>query len=241
MGPLYDQLVLKPGDLPIEQELAKIGLGLAEQTKIGSEKTVAIQKRPDITHTQQTLLAEWLRSRISDSMPPPHDPPTPLAAVKIGPKSVDDYTGRYEVANGVMINVTSDGHGLSAGFPDSAGAPLTPVSADAFFYTRRNAQLSFLSDSQGEVTGILWKQGGAASKRTSRRSLHPFHARSAGSRCRFHSTYAGSAGSALPRRRSRHEGTRIGSRSVKGLFLFRASPRAYRYSLIGLNRLTGCR
>jgi predicted metalloprotease with PDZ domain len=165
MGPLYDQWVLKAGDLPIEQELGKIGLGLVEQTsaekkKSGSNQSVSIQERPDITHAQRMLLAEWLRSHVFESMPPPLDPPTPLAAIKIDPKSYDDYTGRYELADGVLFNVTTDGRGVSAGFPDRDGGKLTPVSADTFFYTRRNAQLSFLRDSQGEVTRILWKQGG---------------------------------------------------------------------------------
>jgi predicted metalloprotease with PDZ domain len=163
MGPLYDQWVLKPGDLPIEQELGRIGLGLVEQTpaeqkKRGSNQTVSIQERPDITHAQRMLLDEWLRSQVSESMPPPHDPPTPLAAIKIDSKSYDDYTGRYELANGVLFNVTSDGQVLSAGFPDSGGAELTPISSETFSYARRNAQVSFLRDSLGQVTGILWKQ-----------------------------------------------------------------------------------
>lgn len=69
-------------------------------------------------------------------------------------------TGRYELANNVLFTVTSDGRGLSAGFPDTEGTELTPISADTFFCARRNAQLSFLRDNQGEVTSIVWKQNG---------------------------------------------------------------------------------
>jgi predicted metalloprotease with PDZ domain len=155
IGPLYDQWVLKPGDLPVEQELAKIGLGL--QTRSG--KTV-IQELSDITHAQQMLLVEWLRSRASERMPPPLDPPAPLAAAKVDPNLYEGYTGRYELANNVLFNVTNSVHGLSAGFPDTDGAELMPISADTFFYARRNAQLFFVRDSHGEVTTILWKQNG---------------------------------------------------------------------------------
>lgn len=163
MGLLYDQWVLKPGDLPIEQELAKVGLRLV-QPKSGSAKTSTIQDRLDITPAQRLLLAEWLRSQVSERMPPPRDPPTSLTAVKIDPNSYEDYAGRYELANNVLFTVTIDGRGLSAGFPDRDGAELIPISADTFFYARRNAQLSFLRDSHGEVTSVLWKQGGLQRK-----------------------------------------------------------------------------
>jgi hypothetical protein len=37
MGPLYDQWVAKPGDLPIEATLAKLGLTLTDKTIVESE------------------------------------------------------------------------------------------------------------------------------------------------------------------------------------------------------------
>src|SRR5262249_8158512 len=59
MGPLYDQWVLNPGDLPVEQELAKVGLRIDEQQDQNGS-TSQIRERADITPAQRQLLQGWL-------------------------------------------------------------------------------------------------------------------------------------------------------------------------------------
>lgn len=158
MGALYDQWVLKPGELPVEQELAKIGLEMNGPAK-GANSEAAIQERADISSEQQKLLKAWLRSHISEQISLPTSPVPPMAT-RIDPNSYPAYTGRYELTNGVMLQVMSDGHRLLAGFEDQQGSELTPVAPDTFFYTRRNAQIVFLRDERGEITGILWEENG---------------------------------------------------------------------------------
>src|SRR5262249_14138828 len=65
MGTLYDQWVLKPGELPIERQLAKVGLEIREQTRDASGRLGIIEERPDITAAQRKLLAGWLQTRAS--------------------------------------------------------------------------------------------------------------------------------------------------------------------------------
>ena len=158
MGALYDQWVLKPGELPVEQELAKIGLEIHEPAA-GAPAKAVIQERADISSEQRNLVNGWLRSHVSEHIPLPNSTVPPVAA-KIDPNSYPAYTGRYELASGVMLLVTSDVHRLLAGFEDHEASELTPVSSETFFYTQRNAQIAFLRDQDGEVTGILWKENG---------------------------------------------------------------------------------
>jgi predicted metalloprotease with PDZ domain len=63
MGELYDRWVLKPGELPVESELAKVGLQIVEQTAAGNEKQSVIIERLDITPAQRNLLEGWLKVR----------------------------------------------------------------------------------------------------------------------------------------------------------------------------------
>jgi predicted metalloprotease with PDZ domain len=162
MGALYDQWVLKPGELPVEKELGKIGLEMPEPAK-GTNRKAVIHERADISLEQQKLVKDWLRSRVSEHIPLPTSPVPPVAA-KIDPNSYPNYTGRYELANGLMLQVTSDGHRLLASFEDHEGSELTPVSLENFFYAERNAQIVFLRDEHGEVTAILWKENGQVRK-----------------------------------------------------------------------------
>jgi hypothetical protein len=63
LGELYDQWVLKPGELPIEQQLAKVGLQIVAPETGASGKPGLIQERPDITPMQRRLLEGWLKTR----------------------------------------------------------------------------------------------------------------------------------------------------------------------------------
>lgn len=162
MGALYDQWVLKPGELPIEQELAKVGLEIHEPAKSTNGKA-AIQERADITTEQEKLLGGWLRSQVSEDIPLPNSPVPPPPA-KIDPNSYPAYMGRYELANNVVLLVTGDAHHLLAGFEGQPGSELTPISSDRFFYTQRNAHINFLRDEHGEITGMLWKENGQERK-----------------------------------------------------------------------------
>jgi len=160
MGPLYDQWVLRPGDLPIDQELAKAGLRIEEQPEGQSKRAPAIRETPDMTRARRRVLQEWLRIEVSSRMPPLQPTPAPAAVATSGTRKYESYTGRYEIADNVLFTVVRDSHGLSAGIEDDERTELTPISTVEFFYARRNARLRFATDDQGEVTGILWKQNG---------------------------------------------------------------------------------
>jgi hypothetical protein len=156
MGPLYDQWVLRPGNLPIEQELAKAGLQIDDQ---GGDGPV-IHERANLTQAQSRTLEGWLRTGTSTRMPPPSETPLPAAIAGADTSKFEGDTGRYEIANNFLFVINKDARGLTAGFEDGDKTELTAVSEETFFYARRNSLLTFSRNDQGAVTGILWKQNG---------------------------------------------------------------------------------
>jgi predicted metalloprotease with PDZ domain len=158
MGPLYDQWVLRPGELPVEQELAKAGLLMEKRGK--DQGTQIIHESAEITAAQRRILEDWLWVTRSSKAPPPSDTIAPAASPDSDTSRYESYTGRYEIANNVLFTITGDARGLSAGLEQGDKSALTLISHNAFFYTRRNAEMQFVADNQGEITHILWKQNG---------------------------------------------------------------------------------
>jgi len=156
MGTLYNLWVLRPGELPVEQELAKAGLLIQEQAK--DQGAQAIHENAGISAAQRRILEDWLRVTRSSKAPPPSEPIAPAASADSDTSKYESYTGRYEIASNVLFTITRDAGGLSAGFEDGDKSVLTPISKDAFFYARRNAEIQFIADKNGEITNILWKQ-----------------------------------------------------------------------------------
>jgi CubicO group peptidase (beta-lactamase class C family) len=73
-------------------------------------------------------------------------------------------TGRYEFANNQMLTFAT-GRGrlltLVDGFPDEE---FLPEADDRFSSTQRDVQVTFLKGGEGEVSGLLWRDGGRERK-----------------------------------------------------------------------------
>ena len=155
MGLLYDQWVLSPGELPVEQELAKAGLQMDE-----GQGPQVIREGADLSASQRRTLQDWLRVTISSQTPPPSETTAPAAAADSDTSKYESYTGRYEIANGVLFTIRGDVRGIAAGLEDGDKSALVPISKETFFYSRRNAEIKFATDGKGEITKILWRQNG---------------------------------------------------------------------------------
>ena len=78
--------------------------------------------------------------------------------------------GRYELANNQMLTFVADQGRLVTlvdAFPDEE---LVPAADDRFSSVHRNVQVSFLKNSAGEVSGLVWKEDAIEKKR--RASVH---------------------------------------------------------------------
>ena len=89
-------------------------------------------------------------------------PEIPLAGATVAERIAIDlaepvmrrYVGEYELSPTFVINVTFADGGLHAEATNQATVPIVPESETQFFYRGVNAQLEFLRDSSGVVTGV---------------------------------------------------------------------------------------
>jgi hypothetical protein len=80
-------------------------------------------------------------------------------AARVAEDKLVAYTGRYEFANNQMLTFTTNqGHlvTLAGGFPDEE---FLPEADDRFYSAQRDAQITFLTNDDGEVSGFRWKEG----------------------------------------------------------------------------------
>jgi D-alanyl-D-alanine-carboxypeptidase/D-alanyl-D-alanine-endopeptidase len=95
------------------------------------------------------------------------DPSVPLAVapaerkeVKVDPKQLDRYVGRYQLAPTFVLSVTRDGDHL---FVQATGQPkfdLFAQSDQQFFLKAVDAQITFETDASGRTTTLILQQNG---------------------------------------------------------------------------------
>lgn len=93
----------------------------------------------------------------SETRPPP---PKERKEVAIDPKTLDNYVGSYELTPNFILTVTRDGDHL---FTQATGQGKVEVFAENdhdFFLKVVDAQITFVTDSQGKATGLVLHQAG---------------------------------------------------------------------------------
>ncbi len=88
------------------------------------------------------------------------EPSKERTAIKLNPKVYDTYAGQYELAPGAVFTVKRDGERLMVQLTGQPFWEVFPESETNFFYKVVDAQLTFVKDAQGEVTGLILHQNG---------------------------------------------------------------------------------
>jgi CubicO group peptidase (beta-lactamase class C family) len=92
------------------------------------------------------------------------EPPKQRAAIRIDPKLLDNYIGRYQVAPNLIFEITRAGDRLFAqGFAQSAALPkfeLFAQSEKEFFASVANNQITFETDPEGRATSLILHRAG---------------------------------------------------------------------------------
>lgn len=92
------------------------------------------------------------------------DRPLPAAtapkAAQVDPKIYDQYAGEYELAPGVTVTISRDGHRLMAVAAGQPKVELVPESATKFQVKDVGAQLEFVTDASGRAVSIIFNQDG---------------------------------------------------------------------------------
>ncbi len=88
-----------------------------------------------------------------------YEPPV-RAEVEVAAAVLERYVGGYELAPGVELTVTRDNDRLYAQLTSQPRFPVFAESETVFFYKVVEAQITFETGEQGEVTGLVLLQGG---------------------------------------------------------------------------------
>jgi D-alanyl-D-alanine carboxypeptidase len=90
------------------------------------------------------------------------DRPVPAEPVttRVDPKLYDELAGDYELQRGFVITISRDGERLMAQATGQARLEIFPKSPTEFFYKVVDAQITFVKDPAGLVTGMILRQGG---------------------------------------------------------------------------------
>lgn len=81
--------------------------------------------------------------------------------VKIDPKTFDGYVGSYQLALGVTLKVSREGDRFMTKLTGQRPVEIFPEGDHDFFVKIVNAQITFVTNSQGRATELILHQGGA--------------------------------------------------------------------------------
>lgn len=90
-----------------------------------------------------------------------YEVPKERKIIALDQKILEKYVGEYQVGTNVVIAVTLEGGKLMGQLGGQGKFSLLPESETDFFSKDVNAQIVFVKDAQGQVTGFILKQGGA--------------------------------------------------------------------------------
>ena len=99
--------------------------------------------------------------RLLGLVPPSALPLKPRTAVELPASTMSQLVGRYEVAQGLeLVVTTNEGALFIRSTPGGATVRLWPESSTSFFVKERDAQVTFTRDPSGTVTGLVLHQFG---------------------------------------------------------------------------------
>jgi CubicO group peptidase (beta-lactamase class C family) len=82
----------------------------------------------------------------------------------VDPTVYDDYVGRYDYGDSMVLTVTRQGDRLLAQLSGQGQAEIFPRSENEFFWKEVDAQITFVRNKKGKVTGAVHHQGGRTLK-----------------------------------------------------------------------------
>ena len=92
--------------------------------------------------------------------------PSERKQVSVAPDVLKAYVGTYEVTPTLSLNITLEGTQLMAQAGNQPKNAIFPESATSFFAKDNDAQIEFVKNEKGEVTGLVLSQNGREMKAT---------------------------------------------------------------------------
>lgn len=95
-----------------------------------------------------------------DAKVPLWETPSERKEVRVDPKIFDNYVGDYQLTPRFLFAITRKGDHLYAQATGQARFEIFPESKKGFFYKVIDAQITFVTDSQGHATALILHQNG---------------------------------------------------------------------------------
>lgn len=146
-------LTNEDAQIRIYGETAIVTGRIVSKAQSGAQASINFQSR--FTDTWLKRQGRWqVVARHYSRLPPQR------TAVKLEPKIYDAYAGQYELAPGVVFNVTKENDKLMSQVTGQPKFELLPESEIGFFLREAPAQFVFHRDEKGQVARLLIIQDG---------------------------------------------------------------------------------
>jgi CubicO group peptidase (beta-lactamase class C family) len=90
----------------------------------------------------------------------PYELPSPKTVARVDPSLYEEFVGVYGFESGFSIMVTTENDRLYAKGKGQQNFEIFPKSESEYFYTLIDAEITFIKDENGTVTGLILHQGG---------------------------------------------------------------------------------
>lgn len=91
----------------------------------------------------------------------PYEIPAERKEIQVAAKTLEKYVGQYQLTPQLVLNVTLEEGKLLAQVSTQPKLELFALSETVFFFKTVNAQVTFVLNPQGEVTGMVFRQDGS--------------------------------------------------------------------------------
>jgi len=91
----------------------------------------------------------------------PYEVPAERKEIPVAVKTLEKYVGKYQLTPQIVLSVTLENGKLLAQVSTQPKLELFAESETVFFFKTVNAQVTFVVSAQGEVTGLVFRQGGS--------------------------------------------------------------------------------
>ncbi len=114
-----------------------------------------------LSNAETTAGVDDIGRDLLDASFPLMAPPKQHKEVTVDPKLFDGYAGNYQLAPNVILTVTRDGNRFFVQLTGQPKFEIFPESDRDYFLKVVDAQVTFVTDSNGHATELILHQGGA--------------------------------------------------------------------------------
>jgi D-alanyl-D-alanine carboxypeptidase len=151
-GKVYGHDGLFPGYVSAMSYFPEHRVAVAIQFNTDREKQLGRDPTAYIDDFMKIIVGELTGTKVID--------PAVQPSITVDPKILDTYVGKYEIEPGMALTVTRDGNRLMVQASGQSKGEVHAKSETEFFTRGVDAQIKFVKDGLGNVSGLVISQSG---------------------------------------------------------------------------------